>query len=739
VVGGHELESLYSEAQAAFKAKEYMHASELLQKILAEDENYKDASRLLAQAVRLKRRRWYNDLRIWGAITGIILVGLLIWFASRIPWGALFSPPTITASPTQTTLPTHTSTPLPLAWKRINIGQEFSRDAISAIVVDPKDAEIIYVGTQNAGVFKSIDGGITWKPIQSGMGGGRIGGLAIDPKDTQILYAAIISGGTYKSNNGGQSWFLLHQDFFYSSHKIAVAPWDSQVLFEWGQNGIQRSDDGGLTFEPIASDDCLGRTRGGLFVSHTQPGTLFISALIDPYDSTRTTCEGGIYRSQDYGLTWELIGLRGYYLLGGAEEAFAVGGTENNYMYATTSTKSYTEMDGIPGLYMSPDGGATWKQVRTVCSTILTNPYDGKEVYCFNRGWDFPEVSYDAGDKWNALLPTETSTFQSISLYRSGNHVLLGGNGLYESLDNGETWNALASGLGARRLELKYNVLGSEKLFLQEAVCDTPGGRGLYRSTDNGYNWSLVSNHDCDLAFDADQVTLYRGNSISRDLGVTWERKNLPRDDIQSIVANPTRSGVLFSITDFGSRSYLFRSYDHGDTWEELPEIQNMGGAYPRLFTAFADNTLYLTANFVMFASTDDGGTWKICGEVGSIFVGLSDQVLAVDPRDSMHLIAATSNEGIQISNDGCQSWHAGSLGTDSISINSVVIDPNQPDTLYAGTDGGAYVSFDAGENWHQINDGLLGATVVYSVAVDKDSNVYAATPYGIFTLESNP
>jgi photosystem II stability/assembly factor-like uncharacterized protein len=68
--------------------------------------------------------------------------------------------------------------------------------------------------------------------------------------------------------------------------------------------------------------------------------------------------------------------------------------------------------------------------------------------------------------------------------------------------------------------------------------------------------------------------------------------------------------------------------------------------------------------------------------------------------------------------------------------VTAIAIDPNNPDTLYAATDGGAYVSFDSGQTWNQINDGLLGATVVYSIVVDKDGNVYAATPYGIFHYE---
>jgi hypothetical protein len=72
-----------------------------------------------------------------------------------------------------------------------------------------------------------------------------------------------------------------------------------------------------------------------------------------------------------------------------------------------------------------------------------------------------------------------------------------------------------------------------------------------------------------------------------------------------------------------------------------------------------------------------------------------------------------------------------------SLFVNSVAIDPGNPDTIYAGTDGGAYVSFDGGVTWGEINEGLLGATVVYSIVVDPESNVYAATPYGVFRLEA--
>jgi hypothetical protein len=91
---------------------------------------------------------------------------------------------------------------------------------------------------------------------------------------------------------------------------------------------------------------------------------------------------------------------------------------------------------------------------------------------------------------------------------------------------------------------------------------------------------------------------------------------------------------------------------------------------------------------------------------------------------------------------DGCenqgQTWRSRNRGLDNRYVNAIAIDPTDPDLLYTATDGGAYVSYDGGAQWSAINDGLLGATVVYDVEIDPNdpSKVYAATPYGVFLLE---
>jgi photosystem II stability/assembly factor-like uncharacterized protein len=740
-----QLKQLYIEARTALKARDFDRASDLLRQILQVDENYKDASRLLARTVKLRRRRWYNHPLLWATMGLAVLVAIGVflaplirgYYASQVilptnsPTATV--PPTATLRPTQTSTPT--PTPIPLAWKRISVGQEFARDTITAIVVDPKDPDIFYVGTENAGIYKSIDGGMSWKPIQYGLEGGRIGGLAIDQNNPQLLYAAIVNGGIYKTIDGGQSWVRLWAEpdlVFYNTHRVAIAPWDGQILFQWGGEGhvgTYRSDDGGMTFYPI-SDECL--SKGTLYISLSQPGTLFLRSLIDPYDSSAADCPGGIYRSTDRGVTWELLGLQGYYLVGGREEAFAVGGINDDFIYAIASTKPIQE--NTVALYATSDGGITWYIVQKGCTTLQVNPLDGKELYCFQWGNDYPEVSFDAGKTWKALKPTETSTFQKFSLFRSGNIVLLGGDGLFFSDDNGKTWQERSAGLGTRPLELKINPKGFMPLYLQEGICNTPKDRILYRSSDGGLRWEAVAFQGCDLAFDADGSTLYRGTARSTDGGLTWEQVYVPSPiSLQGALSHPTQPGKVFVISAMGEPSYVFRSFDFGQTWEELMNAPGMGGTYPRLFYDAEGEVMYITASYYMYYSYDEGSTWMPCTHINT---SLSDQVLAIDPRDNNHLYAATQGNGILVSTDGCRSWRSASSGLGSLFVNAIAMDPNYPDTMYAGTDGGAYVSFDNGQTWNEINDGLLGATVVYSIVVDMDSNVYAATPYGIFKLE---
>jgi ligand-binding sensor domain-containing protein len=108
---------------------------------------------------------------------------------------------------------------------------------------------------------------------------------------------------------------------------------------------------------------------------------------------------------------------------------------------------------------------------------------------------------------------------------------------------------------------------------------------------------------------------------------------------------------------------------------------------------------------------------------------------MAIDPFDGNHVFLIDDSMLLE-SHNSCNTTQIFATPP-NMNVNSIAFDPNNPGTLYAGTDNGAYISFDSGKSWNQINDGLLDSSVVYSIAVDKDGNVYASTPNSIYQLDS--
>jgi hypothetical protein len=260
----------------------------------------------------------------------------------------------------------------------------------------------------------------------------------------------------------------------------------------------------------------------------------------------------------------------------------------------------------------------------------------------------------------------------------------------------------------------------------------------LYRSSDVGRNWGLIEGQGSELAFDATTLALYRsageGLLVSQDRGDTWDTIQSPQNS-SFVGTNPRQPGKLYAISyQCAAESPIYASADYGQTWSA--NTGYVPCARTRAFVGSGEGQrVYLAGDVEMIRSDDAGETWRQCGGFG--IAARYGSRLTLDPRDDDHLYLATRFTGVMVSEDGCRSWQPSNEGMGSLFVNSVAIDPGNPDTIYAGTDGGAYVSFDGGASWGKINEGLLGATVVYSIVVDPQSNVYAATPYGVFQLEA--
>jgi photosystem II stability/assembly factor-like uncharacterized protein len=318
------------------------------------------------------------------------------------------------------------------------------------------------------------------------------------------------------------------------------------------------------------------------------------------------------------------------------------------------------------------------------------------------------------------------------------NKIYVGGKGVSVSRDGGQTWAKLNNGLGTMLVTLETGEGNPPLLYLQ-GECDTSSfpylmekydyltnskgqqepGQPLFISKDGGQKWDLVSNTGCYLIKDSNGIILYRiARAVgfcegcenpkgwiwrSQDNGQTWQKMMMVQPiywESPTLVAHPTQSGTLFVVQDVSFDPWVqYISKDHGNTWEIVNPLMQLKPCY--------------------------GSTLQFIDKY---------RPMAIDPQDGNHVLVIDKGALLE-SHDSCETTNALATAPNT-SMNSIAFDIKKNDTLYAGTDEGAYISFDSGVTWHQINNGLLGATVIYSIAVDKDSNVYAATPYGIFKLE---
>ena len=717
-----DLESLYTQARQALKAKDFSRASDLLRQILLVDENYRDASRLLAQTVTLRRRRWYNDPRLLGAAAIIALIVTGIWFAPRLQ-GIYASPPAATAIPTNsptstltpTVIPTATETPLPaptsvpLTWKRVWLGQEFPRDTVTAIAIDPKYPDVLYASMKYAGIYKSIDGGLSWQPSHHGLSNTQVTSLLIDFQNPQILYAGTM-GGIFKTEDSSENWSRIGEGNY-----VLMDPQDRLHLYARDMDNIYETTDQGKSWQAVYSSEvaCPGRVYSWA-IHPTDGNTLFIVAGMD--------CDAGIYTSTDHGHTWTplwLLQRTQSHLIEIAALSVGLDG-QGNYYFHFGLLRSGPRFSAL----IHNDSGI-W---RTLLEFEPPAAFDSTGSVYFDCDALLCKFDLDKNQRLRMGKPeVGTPTVIAISPH-DPNTIYVAGKGISVTKDGGQTWSKRSNGLGGMLLSLETGVGTPPTLYLRQmeemeahhGPYDVEPGQPLYISDDGGRTWELSTKtgyHLVKLSMNTWEPILYRIGT-----GSVWDNK--------------------------GNAGYwIWRSQDGGNSWSKVtvPEgggiLTAQGGLlYLYLGIYLGDGTA--PAYHWEYVSEDYGRKWKTlkppkdpkpCYGSTLQFVD-AYRPIAIDPGDGNHVFVIDDGKLLE-SHDSCETTEPFAT-VPNTSMNSIAFDPNQADTLYAGTDSGAYVSFDGGQNWGQINDGLLGATVVYSIVVDKDSNVYAATPYGIFKLE---
>ena len=613
--------------------------------------------------------------------------------------------------------------------------------------IDPTNSQTIYAGTYAGGVYKSMNGGASWRPANNGMAPGTgVKGIVLDPSNTQILYAGSKSG-VFKTTDGGESWTGLNNGLTTTQDKdinvLTMDPTNSQIMYIGTQgSGVLKTTDGGNSWVAITS---------GLVPA---TGDYYVYALaIDPanpqiiYAGTGTTSGGKVFKTVNGGAVWSVTG-NGISM--GRVYDLVIDPSNRSILYAGTMNK---------GIYQTTDGAATWTQLTNgnalSTASILQMAIDKTTGQTIYAGAYLQGIykSTDRGASWtqvnNGLIKTSV---YAIAIDPANVQTLYAGTyagGVFKSINGGQSWSPVGDGLtNAYMFTLALDPVSAQTIYAGTQF------NLLFKTTDAGTSWAAIDNSPNYFQTQTTPTTDY-GNSASfiavdpsnrqtvyasiynattltyklyksTDGGTTWAAANGGLSSrVFSLAIDPFNSQTLYAGTMVG----VFKSLNGGTTWVAA----NSGLTDLNIYSLAMDrsnNQLIYAGTYYgkIFKSSNGGGVWS---SVSSGLPGKWIRALVINPSNSQSIYAGLyDGGGVYRTSDGGASWNAVINGLTNLNVTSLVIDPTNTQIIYAGTDGGGvFRTFNGGISWSAMNTNLYDL-YVRSLAIDPMNNklVYAGT-----------
>jgi hypothetical protein len=537
------------------------------------------------------------------------------------------------------------------------------------IVYDPADSSIVYAATTN-GVFRSSDGGQHWA-VGAGTLGTPFGDVAVASGDPQKVFASSVYG-LYKSSNRGVTWSLAHN---FGSFKVAVSA-NGSVVYSVSTGGPIRSSDGGITFGSAGSGFPAATSVTALVLDPQNAETIYASLQ----------SSAGVYKSTDGAAHWSAANTG---LTASAYYSLAIDPANSSVLYAGPG----------PGrIFKTTDGGASWTELTNGLGTsiyhaIAISNSPATVIAVTDSGY---YKSTNAGSSWTGPSLPSAATAVAVDPRNASNILIVAFFNLLRS--GGSTFAPSASGLTAAYTQ---SIAVDPR---NESIVYTSGAAGIFKSIDHGESWtSLLTGLNQFIAVDPfNSQTLYAttSGSVRRSLngGAAWEDFNtgLPITS-GGIVADPLTPGTFYSV-----QGAPYKKAGTG-AWT----IKNSGlpaGTFAAFVAIDPNNAsvLYTGGSFGVYKSTNAGDTWT-SASTGLSASGASG--ISIDRFDSSHLLAWVNSSGFESTNGGA-SWvpFATTPGRQAILL---AFDPSTPGRIYNSSSDAVERSNESGKTWFSLSTGL--------------------------------
>jgi photosystem II stability/assembly factor-like uncharacterized protein len=617
--------------------------------------------------------------------------------------------------------------PMPNLWTQLGPSDAVSGTnlgRVNSIKFDPGNSAVLYLGSPDGGVWKSVDGGLAWKPLFDSQPTLSVGDVAISFSHSNVLYVSTSDpfgygtpfwGGTYsvgvmKSTDGGTSWTSTGLTSSVAEHRVirrlVIHPTDDNILLAATSDGTYRTADGGSHWTRVQQDSS--------------------------YDAEFQADDGNIayittdhvLKSGDAGLTFTALSAS----CGGSRFNVEVSRSQPTTLYTLCT-------DGV--VQKSTDAGSTWQQATTsgvqlygyYDNVLAVSPVDPNVL--FVAGFDMRR-STDGGKSWSAVPAAMHPDNHCIAFVPGSSSAILVGNdgGVFKTTNSGSSWTSLNKslaitqfyGLGISRTNASLMELGAQdngnmkfRAGVFESITNADGMRGFIDWSNPNVIYSSIQNGGFYRSTDAGATFV----SISTPAAGAW--------------VSPWQQDATIPNTIYAATDKVYKSKDRGGTWSAISGSLSGIDQFRVLRVAPSNSQFAYAGDGQHLYRTQNGGAnWSdITHGLPTSSNFLTD--VCVHDNDPKVLYVTFSGymagEKVYRSNDAGTSWTNISGSLPNLPANTIIRDRGA-DALYVGTDSGVYYRNASLSDWVPYKLGLPNV-IVDQLQIHYGARVLRAATYG--------